>query len=309
MSDKMIGLGGNFSIHPAIRIDSVSINVSNIDRSLDFYETVLGFKRLTSSSGESVILSTDGHQPHLVELRRVKNGAAKGHNSQSPKTARRAGLYHFAILLPERKYLADMLQNLSERQGEIRFDGLADHIVSESIYIRDPDDIGIEIYCDRPDSQWKWDGSQVRMATVRLDTEDLLRESTGLGWKEMPAKTVIGHIHLHIRNLVKAMRFYRDTFGLNHTATYPGAYFFAAGRYHHHIATNTWLGSNIQPASSEDIGLNHFSVELLDDEQYEKTAQRLGGYRIETPGYVQSNGSRYSFFRDNDDITMMLCTK
>lgn len=310
MSNKTIGLGGDFSIHPAIRIDSVSINVSNIDRSLAFYETVLGFKRLTSPSGESVILSANGHQSHLVELLPVKNGAATDHNPQSPKkTVRRAGLYHFAILLPERKYLADILQSLSGRRGEIRFDGLADHLVSESIYIRDPDDIGIEIYCDRPDSHWKWDGSHVRMATVRLDTEDLLRESTGLGWKEMPAKTVIGHVHLHIRDLVKAMRFYRDTFGLNHTASYPGAYFFAAGRYHHHIATNTWLGSNIQPASSEDIGLNHFSVELLDNEQYEKTAQRLGGYRIETPGHVQSNGSRYSFFRDDDGITMMLYTK
>jgi catechol 2,3-dioxygenase len=310
MVDKTIGLGGDFSINPAIRIDSVSINVSNIDRSLDFYETVLGFKKLTTPSSESIILSANGHQSPLVELLPVKNAAAAGHGPQSfKKTVRRAGLYHFAILLPERKYLAEILQSLSERRGEIRFDGLADHLVSESIYIRDPDDIGIEIYCDRPDSQWKWDGSQVRMATVRLGTEDLLRESTGLGWKGMPAKTVIGHVHLHVRNLVNAMRFYRDTFGLNHTASYPGAYFFAAGRYHHHIATNTWLGSNIQPASSEDIGLNHFSVELLDNEQYEKTAQRLGEYRIETPGHVQSNGSRYSFFRDNDGITMMLYTR
>ena len=100
-----------------------------------------------------------------------------------------------------------MLQNLSERRGKIRFDGLADHLVSESIYIRDPDNIGIEIYCDRPSLQWKWDRSRVRIETDRLDTEDLLRESTASGWKAMPAKTVIGHVHLHVRNLAKAMKF------------------------------------------------------------------------------------------------------
>jgi catechol 2,3-dioxygenase len=238
MDDNMTFALHDFNIHPATRIGYVSLNVCHIDRSLDFYEKVLGLKKVGRPTNERALLSVDGHPSYLVELLQAKE--VTGYKASTFET-RRAGLYHYAILLPERKYLADMLQSLSERRGEIRFDGLADHLVSESIYIRDPDNIGIEIYCDRPSLQWKWDGSRVRMETDRLDTEDLLRESTVSGWKVMPAKTVIGHVHLHVRNLAKAMKFYRKILGLNFTATYPGAYFFAAGKYHHHIATNIWL--------------------------------------------------------------------
>jgi catechol 2,3-dioxygenase len=126
----------------------------------------------------------------------------------------------------------------------------------------------------------------------------------------MPAKTVIGHVHLHVRNLAKAMKFYREILGLNFTATYPGAYFFAAGKYHHHIATNIWLGSSIQLASSEHVGLNHFGIELPNKEQYEKTAEQLRQYEVETPHYGQSNGSSNSvFLRDMDGITIRLYTR
>ncbi|MDQ3853781.1 MAG: VOC family protein [Thermoproteota archaeon] len=294
----------DFNIHPAMRIGYVSLNVSEIDRSLDFYGKVLGFKKVDRPSSERALLSVDRHPSYLVELLQAKKAAS--YRASMPET-RRAGLYHYAILLPERKYLADMLQNLSERRGEMQFDGLADHLVSESIYIRDPDNIGIEIYCDRPSSQWKWDGSRVRMKTDRLDTEDLLRESTASGWKAMPAKTVIGHVHLHVRNLAKAMKFYRKILGLNFTATYPGAYFFAAGKYHHHIATNIWLGTSIQLASSEHVGLNHFGIELPNKEEYQKTVEQLRQYNIEAPQDGPSNGSAKSvFLRDMDDITIRL---
>jgi catechol 2,3-dioxygenase len=307
MDDSMTSSRQYFNIPPATRIGYVSLNVSNIDRSLDFYEKVLGFKKVDRPSSERALLSVDGHPSYLVELLQAKEAA--GYKASTSET-RRAGLYHFAILLPERKYLADMLQNLSERRGEIRFDGLADHLVSESIYIRDPDNIGIEIYCDRPSLQWEWDGSRVRMVTDRLDTEDLLRESKASGWEAMPAKTVIGHVHLHVRNLAKAMKFYREILGLNFTATFPGAYFFAAGKYHHHIATNIWLGTNIQLASSQHVGLNHFGIELPNKEQYEKTTQQLRQYKIETPQYGQSNGSSKSvFLRDVDGITIRIYTR
>jgi catechol 2,3-dioxygenase len=307
MDDNMTSSRQDFNIHPATRIGYVSLNVSDIDRSLDFYQKVLGFKKLDRPSSERALLSVDGHPFYLVELLQAKEAA--GYKASTSET-RRAGLYHFAILLPERKYLADMLQNLSERRGEIRFDGLADHLVSESIYIRDPDNIGIEIYCDRPYLQWEWNRSRVRMATDRLDTEVLLRESTASGWKAMPAKTVIGHVHLHVRNLAKAMKVYREILGLNFTATFPGAYFFAAGKYHHHIATNIWLGTSIQLASSEHVGLNHFGIELPNKEQYEKTTQQLGQYKIETPQYGQSNGSSKSvFLRDMDGITIRIYTR
>jgi catechol 2,3-dioxygenase len=313
MSDYTTSVRRGFNIHPDTRIGYVSLNVSNIDKSLDFYEKILGFKKVGRPSNEKVLLSVDGQtssssSTNLVELLQAKE-AGSGYKAGMPET-RRAGLYHLAILLPERKYLADMLQNLSERRGEIRFDGLANHLVSESIYIRDSDNIGIEIYCDRPSSQWEWDGRRVRMTTYRLDTEDLLRESTSSGWKAMPAKTVIGHVHLHVRDLVKAKKFYHEILGLNFMATYPGAYFFAAGKYHHHIATNIWLGTSIQPASSEQVGLNHFGIELPNKEQYELTAERIRQYKVETLQYRQSNGSSRSvFLRDMDDITIRLYIK
>ena len=310
MTNNITSAHPDSNVHPGTRIAYVSLNVSDIDKSLDFYGKVLGFKEGKRSTGERVLLSADECPYYLVELLQAKETAvAAGYNPQGSGAIRRAGLYHFAILLPERKYLADVLQNLTQRSDEIRFDGLADHLVSESIYIRDPDNIGIEIYCDKPPLQWKWDGSRVRMATVRLDTEGLLKESTASGWKGMPAKTVIGHVHLHVRDLAKAMKFYRDSLRLTHTASYPGAYFFAAGRYHHHIATNIWLGTNIHQASSEDVGLNHFSIELPNKEQYEKTAEHLTQYKINTPRVLYSNASKSAFFRDADGITIQLYTR
>jgi catechol 2,3-dioxygenase len=188
---------------------------------------------------------------------------------------KRAGLYHFAILLPERKYLADMLQNLDANRDRVYFDGFADHLVSESIYIRDPDFNGIEIYRDRPASEWNWDGNKIEMATLPLNTDDLLIEATDKEWKEMPPKTIIGHVHLHVRSIPKAISFYRDILGLNLTATIPSAAFFAAGKYHHHIATNTWLGIDILPASPQSIGLNHFSIVLPSKDEFERLGNQL----------------------------------
>ena len=245
------GDGRQFTIHPSMRIGYVSLNVSDLDRSLAFYKSILGFKEAGRFDGKA-LLSAEGNASHLVELSQA------GGRRQQPK---RAGLYHFAVLLPERKHLAGVLVHLGENRGEVHFDGLADHLVSESIYIRDPDFNGIEIYCDRPSSEWEWDAGRVQMATERLDTEGLIKEATG-SWKQMPAGTVIGHIHLHVRDLKRAMRFYSGGLGLGITAAMQGASFFAAGGYHHHVAANTWFGTDIQPASHVGLGLNHFGIEL-----------------------------------------------
>ena len=309
MSDKITSGATDLNIYRGTRIGHVSLNVSDMDRSLEFYKKVLGFKIVERASTERAVLSVEEHHPHLVELLQIKDATLAGYNPKRPDTIRRAGLYHFAILLPGRRYLADMLHNLSQRISEIWFDGYADHLVSESIYIRDPDNTGIEIYSDKPSVKWKWDGGKVRMTTVKLDTDDLLRESTASGWRAMPAETIIGHVHLHVSNLAKAMLFYHDMLGLSHTATYPGAYFFAAGRYHHHIATNIWLGTNIQPASSEEIGLNHFSIKLPNEEQYQKTTEQLRRYKIDTPPNERLSGSKSAFFRDTDGITIQLYSK
>ncbi len=316
----MTSIQHDFNIHPATRIGHVSLNVSDIDRSVYFYEKVLGFKKLARSSNDRILLSVDGHPSYLVELLQSKSKTATATTitttaeeryKASISQPRRAGLYHFAILLPERKYLARMLQNIIKRRDEIQLDGLADHLVSESIYLRDPDNIGIEIYRDRPPSQWEWNGSRVSMATNMLDSDDLLRESKAAGWNAMPVNTVIGHVHLHVRNLVNSVKFYRKMLGMNLTATYPGAYFFAAGKYHHHIATNTWLGTNIELASPEDdIGLNHFRIALPNEEQYKITAEHLPQYKVPASKYGQLNKSpRSSFLHDMDGISIRLHTR
>jgi catechol 2,3-dioxygenase len=259
-----------------------SLNVSDIQRSLKFYQSILGFRKVREPSTDRVLLSSNGtssSSPHLLELVHASQAES---NLVTPKSA---GLYHFAILLPERKNLADVLRYLSYEHDQVHFDGLADHLVSEAIYIRDPDFNGVEIYSDRSQSEWKWNSNnnnnnRLQMATLPLNTDDLLKESTDKGWTGIPADTVIGHVHLHVTDLSNAMKFYHEILGLNLTTTYPGAYFFAAGRYHHHIATNTWLGTNILPASPESVGLNHFSIELPNTEEFDRTVKHLSQYNI-----------------------------
>jgi catechol 2,3-dioxygenase len=293
-----------FKVASSTKIGYVSLNVSNILRSLDFYKNILGFKVVSRPSRKKAILSVDGASSHLVELLQVARNANNNNDTFNPlgTTKKRAGLYHFAILLPERKYLADMLQNLRDKRDQVHFDGFADHLVSESVYIRDPDFNGIEIYRDRPMSEWNWDGNRIEMATLPLNTSDLLKESTDKGWKEMPSKTTIGHVHLHVSDLAEALKFYHEILGLNLTATIPSAAFFAAGKYHHHIAANTWLGTNILPASPRGIGLNHFSIELPSKAEYERLVRQLSRYGIG----IEDLSERSVFVQDMDGIRVRL---
>ena len=149
------------------------------------------------------------------------------------------------------------------------FEGMADHAVSESIYIHDLDYNGIEVYRDRLPSEWIWNGDKVHMVTEPLDVKDLFNQNPHEGWTVLPSATTIGHVHLHVSNLNRSRKFYHNIFGLYHTASYPGAYFFAADHYHHHIATNTWLGTNIAPATDNDSkpGLAHYAVRLPNDKK------------------------------------------
>jgi catechol 2,3-dioxygenase len=293
-----------FKVASSTKIGYVSLNVSNILRSLDFYKNILGFKVVSRPSRKKAILSVDGASSHPVELLQVERNANNNNDTFNPlgTTKKRAGLYHFAILLPERKYLADMLQNLRDKRDQVHFDGFADHLVSESVYIRDPDFNGIEIYRDRPMSEWNWDGNRIEMATLPLNTSDLLKESTDKGWKEMPSKTTIGHVHLHVSDLAEALKFYHEILGLNLTATIPSAAFFAAGKYHHHIAANTWLGTNILPASPQGIGLNHFSIELPSKAEYERLVRQLSRYGIG----IEDLSERSVFVQDMDGIRVRL---
>lgn len=278
-----------FKVDPSMQVQSVTLNVPSLVQSIDFYQSILGFITVGRSSSDRAFLSAVGSPTHLVELRQTKSEASR---------EKKSGLYHLAILLPERKFLADMLQNLRLNQDRVRFDGLADHLVSESIYIRDPNLNGIEIYADRPNATWNWNGKQIQMSTLPLNTDDLLRESSDQGWRHMPGGTKIGHVHLQVRDLTKAVEFYHEILGLNLTAGISGAAFFAAGNYHHHVAANTWLGPDITPASPEDSGLNHFTLQLSGADEFGRLMKQLFEY-----GRALDESSDNSFFtKDLDGI-------
>src|SRR5919199_1802328 len=301
---------GPFKINPSTKIGYVSLNVSDIQSSLEFYQSILGFRLIQKKSSTDRAYLSSGETPSSFPMLELVQTSQTDSNLAS---SRRAGLYHFAILLPERKNLADVLLYLSEKQDKVHFDGLADHLVSESIYIRDPDFNGIEIYIDRPKSEWKWtvknNMRQLQMATLPLNTKELLEQSTDKGWTGMPKDTIIGHVHLHVSNLSNAMKFYHEILGMNFMTTYPGAYFFAAGKYHHHIATNTWLGTtNILPASSESIGLNHFGIELPNIEDFDRMVKHLARYNNISTAQRSSLSSNAILIQDPDGIRIEIYT-
>ncbi len=256
-----------FSIDSDAKIGQVHLKVSDINQSLQFYESFLGFK-IVKKTPQTVFLASDDKFPYLIALSKAR----------SNNSSKRAGLYHFAILLPQRKNLADFLSHLLEHENEIKIDGFADHLVSEAIYIRDPDNIGIEIYRDRLPSEWKWNSSQVMMAVKPLDMKGLLTESSV--WTGFPAETTIGHVHLHVSNLTKAKKFYSEILGFENTASMQGALFFAAGKYHHHIATNVWLGEHISKASRNFVGLDYFTIKFSSKDKINDAIKQLESHKI-----------------------------
>ena len=148
------------------------------------------------------------------------------------------GLYHFAILLPDRPSLARFVQHIANANVRV---GMADHLVSEAIYLTDPDGLGIEVYSDRPRSGWIYNEGELAMTTEPLDVADLIAAANHLSWNGVPAGTTMGHIHLHVGGLADADAFYHAALGFDRTVwSYPGALFMSAGGYHHHLATNTW---------------------------------------------------------------------
>lgn len=249
---------------PNLKIDHVHLNVSDLEKSLQFYESILGFNVARKEHKTALLSATldDSNSGSFLVALSESDNKVVSINRNKPK----AGMYHFAVLLPGRKFLSLFLKHIQEKLDPEFYEGMADHGVSESIYIHDPDLNGIEIYTDRSPLRWKWTDRRVQIVTEPLDTQNLLKESIAVDveWDHLPPTTSIGHVHLHVSDLDKAKTFYNEIVGLNHTATYPGAYFFASNRYHHHVATNTWLGENITSARNSDIGLDHYAINLND---------------------------------------------
>jgi catechol 2,3-dioxygenase len=261
------------SIDPATALGPVRLTVSDLDRSRSFYERAIGLRATELEDGTIGLGPAGG--PALVELRG---------DSSAPRLNRRApGLYHLAILLPTRLDLAFALARLVQTQWPL--DGASDHLVSEALYLSDPDGNGIEIYRDRPRADWRYDAGQLQMSTLPLDLNDLvgqLRGATELQ-AEMPAGTRIGHVHLQVSELGEAEAFYHGVLGFNVVVRgYPGALFVSAGGYHHHIGLNTWHSAGTVPAPAGSVGLRSFTVELPDERALTEVLGRVEAAGIPT---------------------------
>ncbi len=220
----------HYRLPDVARVGGVRLQVRDLQRSLDYYTQVIGL-RLAGRDADTASLAAPGDDRPLVRLH-ARPGLL-------PVPRRGVfGLYHFAILLPDRAALGRFITHLAaigERPGA------ADHLVSEAIYLTDPDGLGIEVYCDRPRDTWRHEHRELVMATEPLDFAAVAAAAHGATWTGAPAGTTMGHLHLHVGDLDEARRFFQGALGFDVTVwSYPGALFFSAGGYHHHLGANTW---------------------------------------------------------------------
>lgn len=265
----------DYRLPPSTHIGRVRIQVSNLDRSISYYETVIGF-RVIERSDIVATLGALGGGPALLELHEKPGVNPVGHRG-------RIGLYHFAILLPDRPALGRFLRHLTELGQRV---GMSDHLVSEALYLSDPDGIGIEVYADRPRSAWRHAARQLAMASDPLDVDDLIAAGGGDPWTGAPIGTVIGHVHLYVRELDQAAAFYHDALGFDKIVwSYPGALFLSAGGYHHHLGTNTWAASS-PIASDDDAKLIEWEVVVPTTKDVSDAASSLerAGFSVERSG-------------------------
>jgi catechol 2,3-dioxygenase len=252
MMDTITEVGiapSGYRLPAGIRLGRVKLQVADLERSLAYYERVLGF-RVLRRSGSDAVLAAHGDDTPLVELHE-KPGAAP-----VPRRGR-LGLYHFAILLPDRAALGRFVAHLAEISERA---GASDHRVSEALYLQDPDGLGIEVYADRPRATWRTEDRQIVMATEPLDLADVVRAAGGERWTGMPAGTKIGHVHLYVGDLAAAAAFYHQGLGLDQVVwNYPGALFLSAGGYHHHLGVNTWA-AGAAPAGDDDARLLEWEI-------------------------------------------------
>jgi catechol 2,3-dioxygenase len=251
-------------LHAQAKLGAVSLQVADLARSVAYYERVIGLRALSATS-DCVTLGAHDDDAPLVGLRH-RSGAA-------PVPPRgRLGLYHFAILVPDRAALGRFIAHLAAIGA---YAGMADHLVSEAVYLTDPDGLGIEVYADRPRDAWRVANRALEMATNTLDAAALVRASDGARWDGMPTGTRIGHVHLFVSDLEAAARFYHDGLGLDKVLLdFPGALFMSAGGYHHHLGTNTWAASAPR-TREEDARMLEWSIELPTSRDVEATARAL----------------------------------
>jgi catechol 2,3-dioxygenase len=240
-------------------IGAVALRVSDLAGLTAFYRDGIGLTLIHEEPGLA-LLGSDGEV-----LVRLEQGATR---PTSP-----AGLFHLAILLPSRAALANWVGHAAA--ARIALEGASDHLVSEALYLSDPEGNGIEIYRDRPRAEWPRRDGAIRMATERLDLQTLLSEAEPGPYAGMPRGTRMGHIHLRVGDTAGAEAFYVEKLGFELMVRYPGASFMASGGYHHHIAGNVWNSRGAGPRAEGEAGLAWFELVARDAAEFDAMRQRI----------------------------------
>jgi len=252
------------TIDPRAKIGAVHLTVSDLERSVSYYEQQIGLELISQETGQARL----GAAGQVLLVLTEQRGATVARGV--------TGLYHFALLLPSRLDLACSLQHLIETRTQ--FSGFADHGVSEAMYLSDPDGHGIEIYRDRPRGEWEYRNGSLHMVTEPFDAEGVLAElqGNGAGWHGLSSGTRVGHIHLHVSDLSAAAHFYTNILGFGLVARYgPSALFVSAGGYHHHVGLNTWAGVGVPAPSPESLSLQWYEVRLSGPAELDRVLGRI----------------------------------
>lgn len=251
-----------------VEIASVTLTVHDLPKLSAYYEKLLGLHRL---SGDGATVRLGLGTDVLLELR--------GDKAARKSDPREAGLFHTAFLMPSRAALGSWLIHTSD--SHLPLQGASDHLVSEAIYLADPEGNGIEVYADRPRVAWYNPDGSIKMATEGLDLNDVARAAKQ-PYAGAPAGLSIGHVHLQVGNVPEAEKFYRDIIGMPVTSHYPGAAFYGSGGYHHHIATNVWNSRNAKARNFPATGLAGVTLRA-DAPDYEAIVTRGGSDTLADP--------------------------
>lgn len=261
-----------FALTTPMHVDQASLKVRDLDAMVAFYGSVLGLQQISREGGKVVLGA--GKAPLLTLVHTP---------SAEIESQRAAGLFHIAYLMPTRKDLARWLVHAAMNQ--VPLTGVADHNVSEAIYLNDPEGNGIEVYSDRPEDSWLWLGNSVTMGTEQLDIDNLvsLTDTRRDDYATAPETLRIGHMHLRVGDVTEGRKFYEATIGLQATRPdRPDASFLSSGRYHHHVAMNVWNSQGAGKRDATQTGLDWFSLTVSDAAELAKQEERLraGGYAV-----------------------------
>ncbi len=251
-------------IHAGTHLGTVDLTIADLARSVEFYKNVIGLEVIERD--EQHALMGVGGTP-LLKLHELKGA------TRQPR--RSTGLYHVAILLPSREDLGRWLLHMERTKYPVQ--GFADHLVSEAVYLSDPDGNGLEVYRDRPRSEWQWDGKTVKMASDPIDLEGVVASvpDPGVAWAGAPVGTTIGHIHLRVGDIPLTEAFYHRILGFDIVAVWSSALFMSAGGYHHHLGANTWQSAGAPHPPEDSVGLRRFTIMLPNIETQNQIVQRL----------------------------------